>query len=227
MALSTHSSSLVPLDGPALAHHDARALSMAHHPTAATTVSAVATFADVVRLLTGPWRVEDPEGFATAMTGAALLAGHPVLGLAEPGGYSPDPWSIRVFASWRAVLGGLAERADLKVACVTAEHHGWQIAEGRAKAPAAGAQVECFAVAHLEAPRGHSWMLLVAGDGHGGVVSIARAVLGCPRPRCCPPAASWARPGLERLAQRFWSAAGGDAVPNEPAGVVVPFRNPV
>jgi hypothetical protein len=227
MAPSTHSPSPIPMEAPALPQQDARALSMAHHPTAATTVSGVANFLDVVRLLTGPWRVDDPTEFAAAMTGATLIAGHPVLDLAEPAGYSPDPWSIRAFAAWRALLGGLAERSDLKVACVAAEHHGWRIAEGRAKAPAAGAHVECFAVAHLEAPRGHSWVLLVAGDGHGGVASIARAVLGSPRPRCCLPPASWARPGLDRLARRFWSAAGGDAAPAETTGVVVPFRSPV
>ncbi|MGH8991723.1 MAG: hypothetical protein ACRDZ7_09380, partial [Acidimicrobiia bacterium] len=33
-------------------------------------------FADAVALLTGPWRVNDPLGFAAAMTTAPVVAGH-------------------------------------------------------------------------------------------------------------------------------------------------------
>lgn len=205
----------------------------------------VASFPDLVDLLTGAWRVGDPDGFAAAMTGAALIGGHAVLDLADCtsqeniGGCAPDPWSIRAWAALRAVLGGLAERRTLDVACVSAEHAGQRIAESRAHAPAGRAEVECLVLAHLveplnrgrrrpgDRPLDHSWMLLVVGDGSGGVASVTRAVLACPgRPRCCRGPAPWARPALIGLRDRLLVAPGAPPLPppdEAGAGVVVPF----
>lgn len=239
MALSTLVPELRSFDDPA-ARLAGLAGAMARHPAAGAPpgpATRVAGFTALVGLLTGAWRVDDPEGFAAAMTGAALIGGHAVLDLAEPQGFSPDPWSIRAWAALRATLGGLAERRTLEVARVSADHAGARITEARARAqaPARGAEVESFVVAHLvepldrrrgpgsPAPLDHSWMVLIVGDGSGGVASVARAVVSCPgRPRCCRAPAPWARPALRRLADRL-------VTPGLPspdlvnAGVVVPL----
>lgn len=232
MALVTHPSSLDHIDRfPA---ECARAGAMSRHPAAGHPPTPLASFADLVGLLTGPWRVDDPEGFVAAMRGAALVGGHPVMDLAEPGGFSPDPWSIRAWAVLRATLGGLADRRGLEVACVSADHGGCRIVEARAHAPAGRAGVECFVVAHfvdaIDGGRGphaiapdHSWALIVVGDGHGGVAVTARATLSCPlRPPCCRPPASWSRPAWKRLCERFLAPTPSDQSSNE-CGVVVPL----
>lgn len=207
----------------------ARAAAMAQHPSAGgeAPVVAAASFADTVRLLTGSWRVEDPAGFADAMLGAPMIAGYPVLDAAEAVGYSPDPWSIRRCATVRAVLGGLPTRRNLQVARVAAEQAGRRITEARALAPAAGAAVACFVVAHLvdgpgtsRRPGGAedpSWAVMVVGDRRGGVGAVVRARFGRPS---APPLRVPLLQLRERLTRDPEEVPAGDAA----TAVVVPFR---
>jgi hypothetical protein len=82
--------------------------------------------------------------------------------------------------------------------------------EARAEAPAGRDGPEVFVVAHLVEPLGqdgrrlpaadHSWVVVVLGDGSGGIAHVTRATLACPRrPRCCPPATAAARFPLAAL----------------------------
>ncbi len=161
-------------------------------------------FAETVALLTGSWRVNDPTGFAVAMTDALTLGGHLVVDLATSGG-----------AGLAGVLGRIAPRHRLGLWWVAGSAAGQLHVEARAEASAGPEGPEIFALAHLVEPLGrgmmpadHSWIVVVAGDGAGGVAAIARATLTCPRrPRCCPPPAPAVRFPLAGLKARLLSPA--------------------
>ncbi|HET9772324.1 MAG TPA: hypothetical protein VFS16_15625, partial [Acidimicrobiia bacterium] len=64
----------------------ALAAAMSRHPAAgvrgpAPALAGPPSFATVASLLTGPWRVNDPVAFASAMRSAPLVAGYPVVDL--------------------------------------------------------------------------------------------------------------------------------------------------
>jgi hypothetical protein len=221
------------------------AAAMARHPAAAgRTVGAARrpSFADLVGLLTGPWRVGDPEGFAAAMTGAPLLAGLPVLDLsAGTTTGALDPWSARLLAGLQTAVGRAGVRPGLAVDWVAGRHAGHLFVEARAQAPAGPEGPELFVVAHLVEHLGadgrrrpalgeHSWAVLVVGDGAGGVAGVLRATLSCPAGvRCCPTPAPWARLPLASLRDRLLAPAlGAEPAARPPSGprpeaVVLPF----
>lgn len=223
--------------------HPGRLAAMARHPAArARAAGPPPSFAEVVRLLTGPWRVSDPEAFAAAMTGAPLVAGHPVIHLAGAGAvYRPlDPWSTQALAGLQAAITGAA-RSGLEVAWVAGTHARHLYVEARAEAPAGPASPELFVLAHLVEHLGadgrhlpaiaeHSWALLVVGDGAGGVTGVLRATLSCPAgARCCPPPAPWARLALAALRERLLAPAleveepRGNQAHLDRGAVVLPF----
>ena len=166
-------------------------------------------FADTVALLTGPWRVSDPVGFATAMTTGPTVAGYRVAEL------STDGVSSELMA---AVLAGTAQRSKLALCWVSGTAAGHLHVEARAEAPAGRDGPEVFIVAHLVEPPGfadrqavpadHSWVIVVVGDGSGGVAHVARATLACPRrPRCCPAPITSVRFPLAALRARLITPA--------------------
>lgn len=229
------------------AETDDRAAAMARHPAArlrATphgrrpTTSGACSFAALVAQLTGPWRAHDPHGFAAAMLAAPLVGGHPVLDLAvldgpTPGAGGGDPWSDGAGARLRAAVAGAAVRIEPRA--LAGERPGagggrHLFVEGPGQAPASGAGPEIFVVAHLvewlgpggERTRGragHSWALMVVGDGTGGIAGVLRAVLACPE-GCCSPPPSWARLPLAALRERLVAAAPGVVA----SGAVEPGR---
>ncbi|MGH8975425.1 MAG: hypothetical protein ACRD0C_19745, partial [Acidimicrobiia bacterium] len=156
-------------------------------------------FGETVALLTGPWRVDDPIGFAAAMTTAGAIAGRPVTDL-----------SISAGEDLLVALAGIAPRRRLGLWWVAGSVASQLHVEARAEAPAGRGGPEIFVLAHLveplanpggpTVPADHSWVVVVVGDGAGGVAAIARATLACPRrPRCCPPPATAARFPLAAL----------------------------
>ncbi|HEY3240100.1 MAG TPA: hypothetical protein VGL92_11085 [Acidimicrobiia bacterium] len=181
-------------------------------------------FAEAVALLTGPWRVSDPIGFAAAMTTDPTVAGHPVSDLSAPAGEKLVP-----------ALAGIAPRRRLALWWVSGVAAGHLHVEARAEAPAGRDGPEVFVVAHLVEPLGHdgrralpadhSWAVVVLGDGSGGVAHVARATLACPRrPRCCPPAVAAARFPLAALRARLITPAlQAEAASSPPPAAVLPL----
>jgi hypothetical protein len=228
---------------------------MARHPaSAARTGEAVRlepqvppplAFAGVVELLTGLWRLADPSGFAAAMTAAPVVAGHPVLDLAQLSALErgpADPRSVALLAALEEAAGGVLRASDLDLDWVAAIHAGHLYVEARARLiPAAGRGQEAFVVAHAVEFVGagararrpalvdHSWAVLVLGDGRGGVAGIVRASLFCPS-GCCPPPGPRSGFAVPAFRQRLIApalAAHGLAAdaPGTPDGaVVLPFR---
>jgi hypothetical protein len=182
-------------------------------------------FADAVALLTGPWRVNDPVGFAAAMTTAPTVARQPVTELS----------AAAVSDELVAVLAGTAQRSQLALWWVSGTAAGHLHVEARAKAAAGREGPEVFVLAHLVEPLGsagrravpadHSWVIVVVGDGSGGVSHVARATLGCPRrPRCCPPPMTSARFPLAALRARLITPAlEAEEASSPPPAVVLPL----
>ncbi|MGH9039998.1 MAG: hypothetical protein ACRDZ3_07195 [Acidimicrobiia bacterium] len=177
------------------------------------------SFPDAVALLTGSWRVNDPVGFAATMASAATIAGHQVVDL-----------SVSVGMHLVDALAGIGRRPDLAQWWVSGSAAGQLVVEARAEAPAGPDGAEVFVLAHLvepmhpgSVPVDHSWVVVVVGDGSGGVAAVTRAMLACPRrPRCCPPPVSDVRFSLAALKARLLSPAleAEDASTREPAAVL-------
>jgi hypothetical protein len=227
----------------ALNDSDARAAAMARHPASRLSAAShrpppagtACSFAALVELLSGSWRVQDPDGFSAAMTGAPLVGGHPVLGVADLGEAASagegDSWSAAAVNRLRAGLAGAASRVESRwVAGERADSDGGRhlFVEARAQVAASAAGPALFLVAHLverlgrggERSRGragHSWILMVVGDGAGGVSGVVRAVLSCP-PRCCAPSPTWSRLYLTALRERLLEPALGDLAPGAAEG---------
>lgn len=198
------------------------------------------SFSGLVGLLVGDWRVADPDGFAAALTGAPELAGHPVLDLVP--GVGDD-------RGWAAAVRTAAPRPGLELRWVSGFDgdgpapgaSGALFVEARAQAPAGPDGPELFVLAHLvcrlgarggrERPRpgalgsaGHSWVVLVVGDGAGGVSAVVRATMACPGPvRCCARPPGWARLPLAALHQRLLAPALEAAGVGPADGVILRF----
>jgi hypothetical protein len=229
----------------AMARHPASRLSAASHrppPEPGTTCS----FAGLVELLSGSWRVQDPEGFSAAMTGAPLVGGHPVLGVADlgetPWAAAGDCWSAAALGRLRDGLAGAASRIEPRwVAGDRADRDGGRhlFVEARGQTAASAAGPALFVVAHLverlgrhgERSRGrddHSWVLMVVGDGARGVSGVVRAMLSCPH-GCCAPSPTWARLPLTALRERLLAPAVSDLAPGAiegPEATVIHLRRP-
>lgn len=239
----------------------ALAAAMSRHPAAGVRSSAAApatgaSFATVAALLTGPWRVNDPVAFAAAMRSAPLVAGFPVVDLcacARQPTVGLDPLSAAVAGHLESAVGAAAERSGLTVRWVAAFGGRYLFVEAAARAPADADGPELLVLAHLVEPaegmaprpgspplEDDSWLLVVVGDGLGGVAGIGRAPipgeigLGVHR-RPDWALASGARPparlGLTALRERLVgparAAEGLDDEPGEEAlaeAVVLPFR---
>lgn len=236
----------------------ALAAAMSRHPAAGARAATAApveapSFATVAALLTGPWRVNDPVAFATAMRAAPLVGGHPVVDLcacARQPTVGLDPLSAAVAGHLESAVGAAAERSALTVRWVAAVGGRYLFVEAAARAPADEEGPELLVLAHLVEPAqaelpgtgiapldDDSWLLVVVGDGRGGVAGIGRAPLPrdfrsavgserADRRRYRPPA----RLGLAVLRERLVGPArvaegletpGGDAG-NE--AVILPFR---
>jgi hypothetical protein len=236
-------------------YHEARAAAMARHPASAARSGRVArpeprlpappSFARAVEVLTGLWRVADPGGFATAMTAAPVVAGHPVLDLAQVSALEAgplDPCSRGLLTALELAVGRLLRSPDLELEWVAGLHDGHLYVEARARlAPPAGDGREAFVVAHVVEFVGaggrarrpgmidHSWAVLVLGDGRGGVAGIVRAMLSCPS-RCCPEPGAGLAFTMPAFRQRLLApalAAHGlltDPSDSPAEAVVLPFR---
>jgi hypothetical protein len=149
------------------------------------------SFATVTALLTGPWRVNDPVAFASAMRAAPLVAGHPVVDLcacARRPTVGLDPLSAAVAGHLEAAVGAAAGRSGLMVRWVAGRGGAHFFVEAAGRAPADGEGPELLVLAHLVEPAGgpgrgpladdDSWVVIVVGDGQGGVAGIGRAPLG-------------------------------------------------
>ncbi|HVW32685.1 MAG TPA: hypothetical protein VHL53_09115 [Acidimicrobiia bacterium] len=179
---------------------DARALAaaMSRHPAAGVRPALPApagppSFATVAGLLTGPWRVNDPVGFAAAMRAAPLVAGHPVVDLcacARQPTVGLDPLSAALAGHLETAVGAAAVRAGLGVRWVAAQGGRFLFVEAAGRAPADDEGPELLLLAHLVEPGGpgpgapavapvddDSWLVAVVGDGRGGVAGIGRAPL--------------------------------------------------
>jgi hypothetical protein len=240
----------------------ALAAAMSRHPAAGAraTTSApaeVPSFATVASLLTGPWRVNEPVAFAAAMRSAPLVAGYPVVDLcacARQPTVQFDPLSAAVAGHLESAVGAAAERAGLTVRWVAAVGGRHLFVEAAAAAPADGGGPELLVLAHLVEPADvvasgaglppaddDSWVVVVVGDGRGGVTGIGRAPLPRDarsgfRPHRRPGSAvalgprPHARLGLAALRERLVGparAAEGLDEPGQPAApeaIVLPFR---
>src|SRR5688572_32863675 len=176
----------------------ALAAAMSRHPAAGARGAAPAlpgtpSFATVAALLTGPWRVNDPVAFAAAMRAAPLVAGYPVVDLcacARQPTVGLDPLSAAAAGHLESAVGGAAERSALTVRWVAAVGGRYLFVEAAARAPADDEGPELLVLAHLvesgqaELPGtglapldDDSWLVVVVGDGRGGVAGIGRAPL--------------------------------------------------
>ena len=176
----------------------ALAAAMSRHPAAGArgTVPApaeVPSFATVAALLTGPWRVNDPVAFASAMRAAPLVAGYPVVDLcacARQPTVQLDPLSAALAGSLESAVGAAAERSGLNVRWVAAVGGRYLFVEAAGRAPADAEGPELLVLAHLVEPAefgpqaaeisaadDDSWLVVVVGDGRGGVTGIGRAAL--------------------------------------------------
>lgn len=201
----------------------------------APAVPGPASFAAVVALLTGPWRVDDPVGFAGAMRAAPLVAGHPVIDLAAGTGRPPsgfDPRSAALAGHLESAVAAAAGRSGLAVRWVAARAGSDLFVEAAARAAADEEGPELLVLAHLVEPLAgapvadDSWVLAVVGDGRGGVAGVARALIdGSAADRRAP-----IRLRLTALraclAGPALAAEGFGPPASEPAreGVVLPFR---
>jgi len=183
----------------------ALAAAMSRHPAAGArgTTPALAeapSFATVAALLTGPWRVNDPVAFAAAMRAAPLVAGYPVVDLcacARQPTVLLDPLSAAVAGHLESAVSAAAGRSALWVRWVAAVGGRQFFVEAAGRAPADPEGPELLVLAHLVEPvvaglsgaDDDSWVVVVVGDGHGGVAGIGRAPL--------PRAVGW-RPGSSR-----------------------------
>jgi hypothetical protein len=205
-------------------------------PTAPATGGRLASFATVTALLTGPWRVNDPVAFAAAMGSAPLVAGYPVLDLSACASHPTgalDPLSAAAAGHLESAVAGAAGRAGLEVRWVAARHGPHLYVEAAARAPAGGGSPEFLAIAHLVddlSGRGFgtaddSWVLIVVGDGQGGVAGIGRSDL----PARTHPVVA-ARLSLGGLRARLLAPArlaeglDGPAAGPPPEAVILPFR---
>ena len=225
----------------------ALAAAMSRHPAAgvrgASTAPAEApSFATVAALLTGPWRVNDPVAFAAAMRAAPLVAGYPVVDLcacARQPTVGLDPLSAAVAGHLESAVGAAAERSALTVRWVAAVGGRYLFVEAAARAPADEEGPELLLLAHLvesaqaELPGtgmapldDDSWLVVVVGDGRGGVAGICRA----PLPRgwrgTRPPARLNLAVLRERLVGPARVAEGLETAGEGPVNdaVVLPFR---
>ena len=176
----------------------ALAAAMSRHPAAGArgtlpTPGGTASFATVAALLTGPWRVNDPVGFAAAMRAAPLVAGYPVVDLcacARQPTVQLDPLSAAAAGHLESAVGSAATRSGLAVRWVAARGGAHLFVEAAARAPADREGPELLLLAHLVEPAGgrapiaagppaddDSWVVVVVGDGRGGVSAIGRAPL--------------------------------------------------
>jgi hypothetical protein len=221
----------------------ALAAAMSRHPAAGgrgTTAAPVEapSFATVAALLTGPWRVNDPVAFAAAMRAAPLVAGYPVVDLcacARQPTVQLDPLSAAVAGHLETAVGAAAERSALSVRWVAAVGGRYLFVESAARAPADADGPELLVLAHLVEPaqpglfgpglapsEDDSWLVVVVGDGRGGVLGIGRARLSGSR----PPVRLRLAALRERLAGPARVAEGletpGESAMND--AVVLPFR---
>lgn len=174
----------------------ALAAAMSRHPAAgvrapAAVPTSAASFATVAALLTGPWRVNDPVAFASAMRSAPLVAGFPVVDLcacASQPTVGLDPLSAAVAGHLESAVGAAAERSGLAVRWVAALGGRYLFVEAAARVAADSEGPELLVLAHLVEPAGgpvprpgstpledDSWVVVVVGDGQGGVAGIGRA----------------------------------------------------
>ena len=212
----------------------ALAAAMSRHPAAGAQATATppggASFMAVAALLTGPWRVTDPVAFASAIRSAPLVAGHPVIDLcacARRPTVQLDPLSAAAAGHLESAVAAAAGRSALTVRWVAAVGGRCLFVEAAAQAPADGEGPELLVLAHLVENAGgplpvddDSWVLIVVGDGRGGVAAVGRAPLS---PLQRPPARLGLGALRDRLAGPARVAEGLDtAAPVE--AVVLPFR---
>jgi hypothetical protein len=218
---------------------------MSRHPASAgaagppsfAAVAGPASFATVAALLTGPWRVNDPVGFAAAMRAAPLVAGYPVVDLCVAVRQSAaglDPLSAAVAGHLESAVSAAPGRSTLAVRWVAARAGSDLYVEAAGRAPAGADGPELLVLGHLVEPLAggaaagdDSWVVAVVGDGRGAVAGVARVAvpaggrvdrrvavrlnLGALRGRLAGPAL--AAEGLGRPASE-----------PVPEGVVLPFR---
>jgi hypothetical protein len=163
-------------------------------PGAGRVPGGAASFATVAALLTGPWRVNDPVAFAAAMRAAPLVAGYPVVDLcacARQPTVGLDPLSAAVAGHLESAVGAAAARSGLTVRWVAGRGGRLLFVEAAARAPADAEGQELLVLAHLVEPldggagpvvaglppTDDSWVVVVVGDGQGGVAGIGRAPL--------------------------------------------------
>lgn len=199
------------------------------------------SFAEVAALLTGSWRVDDPEAFAAAMMSAPIVAGYPVVDLAASVAFPVallDPYSAATARRLESEVAVAAGRGSLEVHWVSGRLDGRLYVEVRATAPAGVDGPELLLLAHLveetgderrprRAPPGEekSWVAFVVGDSRGGVAGIGRVLFGgrgwLQHPRGL---------GLDALRARLVAPAlAAEGLPGAGAGsstgaVVVPLR---
>jgi hypothetical protein len=227
----------------------ALAAAMSRHPAARVRGSAVdpaaaASFSTVAALLTGPWRVNDPVAFASAMRSAPLVAGYPVVDLcacARRPTVGLDPLSAAVAGHLESAVASAPTRSALNLRWVAARGGRYLFVEAAARAAADEEGPELLVLAHLVEPgatgpgaalppiEDDSWALAVVGDGRGGVTGIARAALPrTPVPGLRPPPARLALGALRDLLVGPALVAEGLAPEYEEEttgeGVVLPFR---
>jgi hypothetical protein len=220
-------------------------------PGAGPVAGGAASFATVAALLTGPWRVNDPVAFATAMRAAPLVAGYPVVDLcacARQPTVGLDPLSAAVAGHLESAVAAAAARSGLTVRWVAGRGGRLLFVEAAARAPADAEGPEVLVLAHLvepldvagPPPTDDSWVVVVVGDGPGGVAGIGRASLpGAATGTGLRRAARWGGPAefpapvrlalgalRARLVAGARAAEGlGDAADSGPSeAVVLPFR---
>jgi hypothetical protein len=197
------------------------------------------SFATVAALLTGPWRVNDPVAFASAMRSAPLVAGFPVVDLcacARRPTVDLDPLSAALAGHLETVVGAAAGRSALVVRWVAARGGDDLFVEAAGRAPADTEGPELLVLGHLVEPFAgrspavdDSWVVVVVGDGRGGVAGIGRAAVprvgagvGSPMPVRLALGALRARLAGPALAAE--GPTGGPADHEPPGAVVLPFR---
>jgi hypothetical protein len=170
----------------------ALAAAISRHPAAGArgpvpAPTGTPSFATVTALLTGPWRVNDPVAFAAAMRGAPLVAGYPVVDLcacARQPTVQLDPLSAARAGDLETAVAGAADRSALVVRWVAARGGHDLFVEAAGRAPADAEGPELLVLAHLVEPvdgrppaYDDSWVVVVVGDGRGGVAGLGRAAL--------------------------------------------------
>jgi hypothetical protein len=224
----------------------------ARPPVEPAPVAAPASVAAVAALLTGPWRVDDPVGFAAAMSTAPLVAGYPVVDLLATAAHPAtglDPLSAATAGRLEAAVAGAATRSGLDLRWVAARQGSRLYVEAAGRAGAGADGPELLLIAHLvdgasgtggwPAGRGarrlhpaadgcdgdDSWLVVVIGDGQGRVSAVGRA------PLTARAVGAAAGPlALGRLRARLLAPAraaeglGGPGADGSDEAVVLPFR---